>query len=82
MNLSVVLYADDPAVRAAIGTRSHRDVVVVAAAGNLHDNGDPRPYPASYDGVIGVGAIGADGGRATSRRSARTSTWSRPGARC
>ncbi|MDT0531844.1 type VII secretion-associated serine protease mycosin [Micromonospora sp. DSM 115977] len=64
LNLSVVLYADDPAVRAAIGYAVDRDVVVVAAAGNLHDGGDPRPYPAAYDGVLGVGAIGADGGRA------------------
>ncbi|MGK5522839.1 type VII secretion-associated serine protease mycosin [Micromonospora sp. URMC 107] len=64
LNLSVVLYADDPAVRAAIGYAVDRDVVVVAAAGNLHDAGDPRPYPAAYDGVLGVGAIGADGARA------------------
>ncbi|WBB77940.1 type VII secretion-associated serine protease mycosin [Micromonospora sp. WMMD882] len=64
LNLSVVLYADDPAVRAAIGYAVERDVVVVAAAGNLHDNGDPRPYPAAYDGVLGVGAIAADGSRA------------------
>ncbi|MGC4764596.1 type VII secretion-associated serine protease mycosin [Micromonospora sp. DT46] len=64
LNLSVVLYADDPAVRAAIGYAVDRDVVVVAAAGNLHDAGDPRPYPAAYEGVLGVGAIGADGARA------------------
>ncbi|MGN9763637.1 type VII secretion-associated serine protease mycosin [Micromonospora sp. SD12] len=64
LNLSVVLYVDDPAVRAAIGYAVDRDVVVVAAAGNLHDAGDPRPYPAAYDGVLGVGAIGADGSRA------------------
>ncbi|WP_327030280.1 type VII secretion-associated serine protease mycosin [Micromonospora sp. NBC_01740] len=64
LNLSVVLYADDPAVRAAIGYAVDRDVVVVAAAGNLHDAGDPRPYPAAYEGVLGVGAIGADGTRA------------------
>ncbi|MEV1144002.1 type VII secretion-associated serine protease mycosin [Micromonospora sp. NPDC049799] len=63
LNLSVVLYADDPAVRAAIAHAVDRDVVVVAAAGNLHENGDPRPYPAAYDGVLGVGAIGADGTR-------------------
>ncbi|MFE9691693.1 type VII secretion-associated serine protease mycosin [Micromonospora sp. NPDC005806] len=63
LNLSVVLYADDPAVRAAIAYAARRDVVVVAAAGNLHDSGDPRPYPAAYDGVLGVGAIGADGSR-------------------
>ncbi|MDG4803442.1 type VII secretion-associated serine protease mycosin [Micromonospora sp. WMMD980] len=64
LNLSVVLYADDPAVRAAVAYAVRRDVVVVAAAGNLHDNGDPRPYPAAYDGVLGVGAIGPDGTRA------------------
>ncbi|MEU2167969.1 type VII secretion-associated serine protease mycosin [Micromonospora chersina] len=64
LNLSVVLYADDPAVRAAVAYAVRRDVVVVAAAGNLHDSGDPRPYPAAYDGVLGVGAIGADGTRA------------------
>ena len=63
LNLSVVLYADTPAVRAAVAYALRRDVVVVAAAGNLHDSGDPRPYPAAYDGVLGVGAIGADGVR-------------------
>ena len=46
-------------------TRCDRDVVVVAAAGNLHESGDPRPYPAAYDGVLGVGAIGADGAAVT-----------------
>ncbi|MGC5017171.1 type VII secretion-associated serine protease mycosin [Micromonospora sp. DT47] len=64
LNLSVVLYADNPAVREAVGYAVRRDVVVVAAAGNLHDSGDPRPYPASYEGVLGVGAIGSDGYRA------------------
>ncbi|MEO3773798.1 type VII secretion-associated serine protease mycosin [Micromonospora sp. B9E7] len=64
VNLSVVLYADDPEVRSAVRYAVDRDVVLVAAAGNLHDNGDPRPFPAGYDGVLGVGAIRADGGRA------------------
>ncbi|MFC8847694.1 MULTISPECIES: type VII secretion-associated serine protease mycosin [unclassified Micromonospora] len=64
LNLSVVLYTDNPAVRSAVGYAVERDVVVVAAAGNLHDSGDPRPYPAAYDGVLGVGAIGSDGRRA------------------
>ncbi|MDM4722106.1 type VII secretion-associated serine protease mycosin [Micromonospora sp. WMMA1363] len=63
LNLSVVLYADEPAVRDAVTHALARDVVVVAAAGNLHESGDPRPYPAAYDGVLGVGAIGADGTR-------------------
>ncbi|MEV0809407.1 type VII secretion-associated serine protease mycosin [Micromonospora sp. NPDC050200] len=64
LNLSVVLYADNPAVREAVAYAVRRNVVVVAAAGNLHDSGDPRPYPASYDGVLGVGAISPDGTRA------------------
>jgi membrane-anchored mycosin MYCP len=63
INLSVVLYQDNPAVRDAVAHAFDRDVVVVAAVGNLHENGDPRPFPASYDGVLGVGAIGADGVR-------------------
>jgi membrane-anchored mycosin MYCP len=65
LNLSVVLYGDDPAVRAAISYASAKDVVVVAAAGNQHDESDPPrtrtqdpvPYPAAYAGVLGVGAI-------------------------
>jgi type VII secretion-associated serine protease mycosin len=67
LNLSVVLYQDDPAVRDAVGYAVDRDVVVVAAAGNLHDekhpdgSGDPRPYPAAYPNVIGVGAIDETG---------------------
>ncbi|MFJ8579160.1 type VII secretion-associated serine protease mycosin [Micromonospora sp. NPDC093277] len=65
LNLSVVLYVDNPAVRLAIAYAVRHDVVVVAAAGNLHDSGNPRPYPAAYDGVLGVGAIGADGVRST-----------------
>ncbi|MBM0235840.1 type VII secretion-associated serine protease mycosin, partial [Micromonospora sp. STR1_7] len=64
VNLSVVLYADDPAVQSAVAYAVQRNVVLVAAAGNLHDSGDPRPFPAAYDGVLGVGAIGADGVRA------------------
>ncbi len=40
--------------------------MVVAAVGNDHTDGaptDPVSYPAGYPGVIGVGAIGADGQR-------------------
>lgn len=65
INLSVVLYEDSTPVREAVEHALAEDVVVVAAAGNLHDNGDPRPYPASYPGVIGVGAIGVAGQRAS-----------------
>jgi membrane-anchored mycosin MYCP len=63
INLSVVMYKDDPDVRAAIGRAVDADVVVVAAAGNQNLKGNPRPYPAAYDGVLGVGAITQDGTR-------------------
>jgi membrane-anchored mycosin MYCP len=65
LNLSVVLYRDDPAVRRAVADAIERDVVVVAAVGNLHERGDPVPYPAAYDGVIGVGSIGPGGTRSS-----------------
>lgn len=64
LNLSVVLYADSTDVREAVADAVARDVVVVAAAGNLHGDGDPVPFPAAYPGVLGVGAIGPEGTRA------------------
>ncbi|HEU4423099.1 MAG TPA: type VII secretion-associated serine protease mycosin [Pilimelia sp.] len=63
LNLSVVLYEDSPAVRTAIEYAQANDVVVVAAVGNSQERGNP--YPAAYDGVLGVGAIGPDGTRET-----------------
>jgi type VII secretion-associated serine protease mycosin len=61
INLSVVYYQDSPALRSAIEYAVAHDVVVVAAAGNKNEDGNPRPYPASYDGVIGVGSVNEDG---------------------
>lgn len=60
LNVSVVLYRDDPQVRSAVAYALAHDVVLVAAVGNAHDQGDPAPYPAAYDGVLGVGAVGPD----------------------
>ncbi|GAB7048921.1 hypothetical protein JCM9534A_40470 [Catenuloplanes indicus JCM 9534] len=65
LNMSVVLYLDDPAVRSAIGYAVANDVIVVAAVGNQHRTpgpaADPTPYPAAYAGVLGIGAITEDG---------------------
>jgi type VII secretion-associated serine protease mycosin len=65
INISMVLYVDDPGVRTAIANARARDVVVVAAAGNEGEATDANlpPYPAAYNGVIGVGAIGPSGAR-------------------
>lgn len=62
INLSLVM-TDSAEVRAAIARAVEKGIVVVAAAGNQHDKGDPTPYPAAYDGVLGVGAIAEDGTR-------------------
>ncbi len=65
INLSVAVYTDDPRLRAAVRYAQSRDVLLVAAAGNEHDQHDPVPYPAGYDGVLGVGAVDAEGARYT-----------------
>jgi len=67
INMSLVTTFDSPPVREAIARAIAAGVVVVAAAGNHGDpqGANPTPYPAAYDGVIGVGAITADGVRAS-----------------
>ncbi|BCJ49163.1 hypothetical protein Asp14428_06380 [Actinoplanes sp. NBRC 14428] len=65
INMSLVMTDKSEAVRAAVARAVDRGVVVVAAAGNhgAPDEGNPTPYPAAFPGVIGVGAINADGVR-------------------
>ena len=67
INMSLVTTVDSPPVRAAIARAIGAGVVVVAAAGNHGDaqGADLTPYPAAYAGVIGVGAVTADGVRAS-----------------
>ncbi|MEV5325744.1 type VII secretion-associated serine protease mycosin [Nonomuraea fastidiosa] len=54
---------DHPALEAAVRYALAKDAVIVAAAGNVsRRDGTPSPaYPASYDGVLAVGAAGPDG---------------------
>lgn len=65
INVSIAFYQDHRAVAEAVQDAVDSGVVVVAAVGNRHDDtgADPPPYPAVYPGVVGVGAIDADGRR-------------------
>jgi type VII secretion-associated serine protease mycosin len=66
INLSLVMTDDNALVERSVERAVAADVVVVAAAGNRggEQDGNPTPYPAAYRGVIGVGAVTADGTRA------------------
>ncbi|MCP6423162.1 S8 family serine peptidase, partial [Klebsiella pneumoniae] len=57
INVSASTNSDDPALRAAVVHAQQRDCLVVAAAANNAERGNPTPYPASYPGVLAVGAI-------------------------
>lgn len=55
---------DSPDLRAAVTYAQSRDILIVAAAGNVtdEDKGKELPaYPAGYDGVIGVAAVDQQG---------------------
>lgn len=70
--LGVIVYFDAPEVADAVARAAAAGVVLVAGVGDEH-NGDRdgtgpttaslTPFPAAYDGVIGVGAIEPDGTR-------------------
>lgn len=61
LNLSLSTTTDSAALRAAVRAALEADIVVVASVGNLAGKGNPTPYPAAYDGVVGVGAVDAHG---------------------
>lgn len=65
MNLSLSGYGDFPDVRDAVAYARSKDVLLVAAVGN-HDLREAPSFPASYDGVLGVGSITIEGVRADS----------------
>ncbi|WP_328466841.1 S8 family serine peptidase [Actinoplanes sp. NBC_00393] len=61
--VATAVYQDRQQLRNAVAGAVDQGVTVVAAAGDLGvpDDGNPVPYPASYPGVIGVGAIDQNG---------------------
>jgi membrane-anchored mycosin MYCP len=69
VNVSIVFFQNYPVLADAVGYAQSKGAIVVAAVGNHHDDTlpvDVVPYPAAYPGVIGVGAIDADGMRVPS----------------
>jgi hypothetical protein len=56
INLSFGGSSADPELEYAIQTAFHRGCLVVAAAGNSGDEGNPPTYPADYPHVLTVGA--------------------------
>ncbi|WP_157368044.1 type VII secretion-associated serine protease mycosin [Alloactinosynnema sp. L-07] len=65
INLSIAGYEDFPELRDAVAHAVAKDALVVAAAGNGQpdDSTELPSFPAAYDGVLGVGAVGVDGAR-------------------
>ncbi|SHN75430.1 S8 family serine peptidase [Cryptosporangium aurantiacum] len=59
----VVTYTDDPGLRAAVAAAIAADIVVVASVGNVSnpEQAAGLPYPAAYDGVVGVIAMNREG---------------------
>jgi type VII secretion-associated serine protease mycosin len=59
IDVPVVAYVDSVALQQAVARALDRGVVVVAAAGDEGGSTgkNPEPYPASYKGVVGVGAL-------------------------
>jgi membrane-anchored mycosin MYCP len=64
INLSLSGYGDFPDIRDAVAYAQSKDALLVAAVGNRADQGAVPSFPASYDGVLGVGSINIEGVRA------------------
>ena len=64
INVSASTNSDDPELRAAVVHAQRHDSLVVAAAANNAERGNPTPYPASYPGVLAVGAVDHTGATA------------------
>ena len=64
INVSASTNFPNQALADAVRYAADRDVVVVASAANGAQEGDPVTYPASYPGVIAVGAVDVSGAHA------------------
>lgn len=81
INLSLSSHRDHTVIREAIVYAQSQDVVVVASVGNDQDDSRTplRSYPAAYKGVLGVGAIDANGARVSSSQLGTYVDLSAPG---
>ncbi|WP_406673237.1 S8 family serine peptidase [Nonomuraea sp. N2-4H] len=81
INVSVQAH-DAPELKAAVAYAQEQDAVIVAAAGNVEqDGGEVTPaYPAEYPGVIAVGAASPDGDKPDFSNGATRVSVTAPGA--
>jgi len=63
VNISSSSFFDSPELRAAAEYAARKDVLIVAAAANEAAEGNPKSFPASYPGVVAVGAVDENGKR-------------------
>lgn len=63
VNISASAFFPNEELRLAVEYAADHDVVLVAAAANEAQSGNPKSYPAAYPQVIAVGSIGEDGQR-------------------
>lgn len=61
INVSSASTNDHPELKRAVEYALASDVVVVAAAGNTGNAGNPKTYPAGYEGVMAVAAVDKNG---------------------
>ncbi|MEV0380470.1 type VII secretion-associated serine protease mycosin [Nonomuraea sp. NPDC050643] len=81
INVSVQAH-DAPPLKAAVAYAQAKDVVIVAAAGNVkQDDGAVTPaYPAEYPGVVAVGSASPDGKKSDFSNGATRISVTAPGA--
>ena len=63
INISAASSETSAVLEEAVQYATARDVLIVAAAANEAERGNPRTYPATYPDVVAVGAIAEDGSR-------------------